>query len=268
MSSSSKRKERTLRPLYSNAGIEADYRKRLIALIEAMQNSIVYWLYISYRANEPEIKMAMDALPANALRKSVKQLSKQWSKRFNDMAPKLARYFATQVSRRSDKTLQRILKQGGISVEFKMTKAQRDVMRATVNANVALIRSIPQQYLHQVEGMVMRSVQEGRNLSDLSKDLKKQFGITKRRAALIARDQNNKASSALSRVRRLELGIDEAIWIHSGGGKHPRPTHVRNDGKRFNIKKGWWDPAIKRYTWPGVEIGCRCVDRPVIAGFS
>jgi SPP1 gp7 family putative phage head morphogenesis protein len=141
-------------------------------------------------------------------------------------------------------------------------------MRATVNANVALIKSIPQQYLHQVEGMVMRSVQEGRNLGDLSKDLQKQFGVTKRRAALIARDQNNKATAALSRVRQLDLGIEQAIWMHSGAGKHPRPTHVRNNGKKYNIAKGWFDPAVKRFIHPGTEIDCRCVSRPVIPGFS
>ncbi len=263
-----KPKEKVLRPLHPNAGVEVEYRKRLLALIEAMDRSIRYWLLISYRVNEPEIRMAMDALPATELKKSVKKLTRQWNKQFNEASVKLAKYFATTVSRRSDSTLQRILRQGGISVQFKLTKAQRDVMRATVNANMALIRSIPQQYLHQVEGMVMRSVQEGRDLFTLSKDLQKQFGVTKRRAALIARDQNNKATAALSRVRQLDLGIEQAIWMHSGAGKHPRPTHVKNNGKKFDIAKGWYDPAIKKRIWPGTEISCRCVSRPVIPGFS
>lgn len=266
-----KPKEKVLRPLHANAGIEAEYRKRLTNLIEEMHCSIRYWLHITYRNNDPEIKtaiMAMDALPATELRKSIRKLTRQWTKRFNEVSPKLAKYFATTVARRSDSTLQRILRQGGISVKFKLTQPHRDVMRATVNANVVLIKSIPQQYLHQVEGMVMRSVQEGRNLHDLSKDLHKQLGVTKRRAALIARDQNNKATAALSRVRQVELGIKQAIWMHSGAGKHPRPTHVRNNGKKFDIDKGWLDPAIKKRIWPGTEISCRCVSRPVIPGFS
>lgn len=212
--------------------------------------------------------MAQDALPANMLRGSMKELRKRWERKFNDMAPQLAKYFAKVVSQRSDATLQRILKQGGMSVKFKPTKAQKDVMQAVVNENVSLIKSIPQRHLDEVEGLVMRSVQRGRSLGELSKELQQRFGVTKRRAALIARDQNNKVSGALHRVRQLELGIKEAIWIHSGGGKEPRPTHVRNDGKRYDIAKGWWDPAEKKYIVPGELINCRCVSRPVVVGFS
>src|SRR5205085_12109859 len=101
-----------------------------------------------------------------------------------------------------------------------------------------------------------------------SKELRHRFGVTRRRAALIARDQNNKVSGALHRVRQLELGIEKAIWIHSGGGKHPRPTHVRNNGKQYDVAKGWYDPAEKKFVMPGELINCRCVSRPVIAGFS
>jgi SPP1 gp7 family putative phage head morphogenesis protein len=234
-----------------------------------MQNSIVHWLVASYRENEPTlVPMAQDALPANMLRKTMKELRKRWETRFDGMALKLAEYFAKTVSRRSDSSLQRILQQGGMSVKFKTTKAQKDVLQASVHENVSLIRSIPQRHLDEVEGLVMRSVQRGRALGELSKELHKRYGVTKRRAALIARDQNNKISGALHRVRQLELGIEEAIWIHSGGGKEPRPTHVRNNGKKYSVAKGWWDPAEKKFIMPGELINCRCVARPVIAGFS
>ena len=46
-------------------------------------------------------------------------------------------------------------------VDWKMTAAQREVMEATIGEQVALIKSIPAQYLSQVEGMVMRSVAAG-----------------------------------------------------------------------------------------------------------
>lgn len=240
-----------------------------MALIDDMHASIIHWLVASYRNNEPTlIPMAQDALPANMLRKTMKELRKRWEKRFDEMAPKLAEYFAKTVSRRSDSSLQRILRQGGVSVRFKPTKVQKDVMQAAVNENVTLIKSIPQRHLDEVEGLVMRSVQRGRSLGELSKELQKRFGVTKRRAALIARDQNNKVSGSLHRVRQLELGIKEAIWIHSGGGKEPRPTHVRNNGKKYDVANGWYDPAEKKFIMPGELINCRCVSRPVIAGFS
>jgi len=260
------KKLKTYRPLHPNAGIEACYRKKLTALIDEMNRSLVYWLSASYRQNKPEI--AQDELPANALRRTMKGLRKRWERKFNDMAPKLAEYFAKIAAQRSDSTLQRIFKQGGISVKFKATKAQKEVMAAIVHDNVLLIKSIPRRHLDEVEGLVMRSVQQGRALGELSKELQKRFGVTKRRAALIARQQNNSASGALRDVRQLELGIKKAIWIHSGGGKEPRPTHVRNNGKQYDIAKGWYDPAVKKFIRPGELISCRCVSRPVIEGFS
>jgi len=161
-----------------------------------------------------------------------------------------------------------ILKKAGFTVKFKMKPAMRDIMRATVGQQVSLIKSIPSQYFTNIEGMVMRSVQTGRDLGQLTKDLQEQFGVTHRRAAFIARDQNNKATASMTRARQDELEITEAIWVHSGAGKHPRPTHVAMNGKKYDVNKGMWDPAVKRWIFPGEEINCRCFCRSVIPGFS
>ncbi len=258
--------DRILSPIHPCCGTEALYRRKLYQLIEEMRNSIEYWLSAAYKANEPVL--AQDAVPASELQNAIRKLTRRWQKRFNWAAPKLAKWFALSLADRSDKQLASILRRGGFSVKFKMTKAQRDILHATVHANVSLIKSIPQKYLNDVEGMVMRSVQTGRDLQTLQKDLLKNYKLTKRRAALITRDQNNKVTSALVRVRQIELGINKAIWVHSGGGNHPRPTHVKNSGKQYDVNKGWFDPHEKKFIFPGELINCRCVSRSVVAGFS
>jgi uncharacterized protein with gpF-like domain len=148
----------------------------------------------------------------------------------------------------------------------------RDVLDATIEENVGLIRSIPEQFHTQVQGMVMRSVTAGRDLEQLSRELRERFGVTERRAAFIALDQNNKATAAFDRVRQLEAAGDdaEAIWLHSHAGMEPRPTHLANDGKRFKVSEGWFDPApeVRRRIWPGELIRCRCRSRLVVKGFS
>lgn len=259
-------KSRAIRP---NCGLEALYRQRLRKLVDRMHESFLYWLRACYRANEPELaQIALDAVPASELRKTLRKLGRRWQKQFNEAAPKLADWFAQEVEDRSNAELRNILKRGGYSVRFTMTAAMRDVMRATINEQVSLIKSIPQRYLTNVEGLVMRSVQTGRNLEQLTNDLEKQYGVARRRAATIARSQNNIATSTMTRARQTELGIEEGIWQHSHAGKKPRPTHVAMDGKRFPLRKGMWDKAVKRYVFPGVEPGCRCTSRPVIPGFS
>lgn len=254
--------------MHPNAGIEAVYRKRLDALIREMQKSTIYWVRASYRANPPEL--AQDETPAEAMRKAIRKLSKRWLKRFDDAAPKLADWFGQAVSARSSDALRMILKDAGFSVKFTMTPAMRDVVDATVNQSVTLIKSIPAQYFAEVEGLVMRSVQVGRDLSSLTDELQARYGVTRRRAAFIALDQNNRATAAMNRARQIEVGIDENIWVHSGGGRHPRPTHVRagRDRIRYKVSEGWYDPALKRHIQPGEEPNCKCVGRPVIKGFS
>jgi len=268
MPSRTKKNEQALRPVHPNAGIQAAYRKSILSLVDEMNNSVRFWLKAAYRANPP--LMAQDRNPAQELRAAIRALARRWQRNFDQAGPKFADYFARSTQARSDAALRKILRDAGYSVRFEMTPAMRDVMDATIGEQVALIRSIPQQYLTQVEGLVMRSVQTGRDLGQLTKDLQEQFGVTRRRAATIARDQNNKATASMTRVRQVQLGITEAIWVHSGGGKHPRPTHMKagRDGVRYDVSKGWLDPAIGKRILPGELINCRCISRPVIAGFS
>lgn len=268
MPSSKRRNEKVLRPVHPNKGIELAFRNRLIKLIDEMNNSVVYWLKAEYRANPPV--MAQDRNPAQELRAAIRRLVARWERNFDEAAPRLAQYFATAVRSRSDAALNKILRDGGFSVKFTMTRAMKDVMDATITEQVSLIKSIPRHYLTQVEGVVMRSVQTGRDLGQLTKDLQQQFGVTRRRAATIARDQNNKATASMTRVRQVQLGITEAIWVHSGGGNHPRPTHLKagRDQQRYEVSKGWLDPAVGKHIFPGELINCRCVSKPVIKGFS
>src|SRR5262249_30275998 len=125
--------------------------------------------------------LALDRTPASFLRAAFARLRKRWEQRFDEAAERLAGWFAQTTAQRSDEQLRRILKDGGLSVRFTPTPAMRDVMQGTVQANVALIKSIPEQYLTQVEGAVMRSVQTGRDLGQLTDELQHEFRVTKHR---------------------------------------------------------------------------------------
>lgn len=251
-----KRGGKVLAPVRPNAGITVAYRKRILCLVDEMHDSFGYWIKAAYRANEPVL--AQDASPAATLQKAMRSLGRRWQRNFNEAAPKLARYFARSMSRRSEAVLKGILRDAGITVQFKMTAAMNDVLQATMAENVSLIRSIPQQYLTQVEGLVMRSVQTGRDLGTLTKELEQRYGLTRKRAAFIAKDQNNKATAALTRVRQEEAGIKQAIWVHSHAGKVPRPTHLANDGEPYDVTRGWFDPdpKVRKRIWPGELINC------------
>jgi uncharacterized protein with gpF-like domain len=273
-----KGRDKVLPGVRANPGLAAEYRKRLDRLIQEMHKSTVYWLLAAYRKNTPAITdvdpadgpLAMDEAAADTLRKTMAGLARRWTSRFDDGAEKLAAWFAQAAGKRSDAQLRAILKNAGFAVEFRMTAAQRDIISATVKANTALIKSIPVQYLGQVEQSVMRSVQVGRDVGGLAKELETHFGVTKRRAQLISRSQNELATGALNRARQLEMGITEAIWCHSHGGKKPRPSHVKAGSEKqvYDVEKGWWDPDEQQFILPGQLINCRCFSRSIIKSFA
>ena len=110
----------------------------------------------------------------------------------------------------------------------------------------------------------MRNYTSGRNVRAMAEEIRGRYKVASNRAWLIARDQSNKANAVVQRTRQTELGIKEGIWLHSHAGKTPRPTHVAMNGKRYEIAKGMYDSAVKKWILPGELIACWCQGRSVL----
>lgn len=211
---------------------------------------------------------ASDAGPTKALQKALERWGSQWIKRFDLMAHKIADDFAARNQRATEAAMQGAFKRAGFTVAFKPTKASIEAYRVVAAEQVGLIKSIAQKFHTDVEAQVWESVKRGADMRTLSKKLEKTYGITRKRASLIARDQNNKAKATIEAVRHQQLGIKQAIWMHSHAGKEPRPTHVRMNGRLYDLETGMYDSDEGRYVHPGELINCRCTMRPYIPGFG
>lgn len=255
-------KPRIARAVWPNAGTRARYQKQMLREIGRMAASVEHWLPAQYRKEPPVL--AEDASPADEMRRRLNKLRERWQDRFDAMAPTVAESFLRNQFKGTDVAMRAALKDAGWSVEFTMTPAVRDAFQASLAENVSLIRSIPEHYFTQVEGIVMRSYAAGRDLHTMVKDLKTLYPKAADRAVLIARDQSNKCNATVQRARQKELGITEAIWVHSHAGKEPRPTHVAMNGKRYKVDQGMWDKDIQAWILPGQLINCRCQSRSVL----
>lgn len=254
----------TLKAVRPNLGVEMAYRRKMDALIDDMNKSILHWLSTAYNDNPPA--MAQDASPANAMRAVMKKLARRWIKQFDEASVKIADAFATETRDVAEMTMKKALKDAGFTVPFTQSPAMKDAFDSVVGENVALIKSIPSQQFDKIESAVMRSVQAGRDLNTLQSELLALGAKSKNRAAFIARDQSNKATAVMSKARRLSLGLTQAKWVHSGGGVHPRPTHVAANGKLYDVAVGCLIDG--KYIMPGEEPNCRCQSRAVIPGFD
>ncbi len=133
-----------------------------------------------------------------------------------------------------------------------------DQLKLFAAQNSTLIKSLPDQELERVAGAVERGLQQGLRFTEVSKEIQKSFGITHRRATLIARDQTTKLNASLTKLRQEEVGVEEYIW-QTSGDERVRATHRANDGKKFR-----WDTPPKTTGHPGHDVNCRCVARPVL----
>lgn len=253
---------KTARAVRPNAGVRLAYQRQLEKLVRDMAHSVEYWLEAAYKNNAP--LMAQDALPSNELKKRIAELSKRWVAKFDDMAQKIAERFVKQGKQTTDAAFMSALRDAGWTVQFKPSRMVQDAMNATIAENVSLIKSIPSQYFTQVEGIVMRGVSAGRDLKQITDELQARYGITARRAANIAKDQADKVTATITKARRLELGITQAIWVHSGAGREPRPSHVKagRDQLVFDVSKGAYLDG--KWVQPGEEINCRCVSKSIL----
>lgn len=192
-------------------------------------------------------------------------LRERWVGTFSDAAVTIAPKFVNAVDSTATKSLKRSIGEKDLpKVKFTMTPEMKQAVDGIVAENVNLIKSIPEKYFTQVQTITLQSITRGRDLQYMTEELQKQFGVTRRRAERIAIDQNNKATAELSRVRQKSLGIKRGIWIHSGGGSHPRIKHVKAHGEEFDLDEGLPVGDNGEYVLPGQEIGCGCSWKPVL----
>jgi uncharacterized protein with gpF-like domain len=257
---------KTLDPVRPNLGIAAAYKRKLQALVDDLYAYAYARIVKTYRANPP--RMAADASSAVTMQTVMDEIAKDWKASIKAAGLLLGQHFAMTVMRQTDLSMSRILRVSGFNVQFEMTPTMLEVMKASVGEQVSLIRSIEEKFFTDIEGLVMRSVSNGRDLRYLTDELEDRYNVTRKRAAFIALDQNNKATATLNRVRQKEIGIRQAVWVHSGASHHPRPSHVKASKEHlvYDIDTG----AFLDGEWihPGEAINCRCVSRPIIPGLA
>lgn len=288
-----KRRVKTLHAIHPNEGVRSWYQRELDALLREMQTELVAVVQApasvalaqdDYFARVDGIMRADDGsnyweptrppwaydapTPNILLNAALQKWGDKWSKKFDKAAERIAKQFATKSFQAFQTSFRSELAKANFIVRFAPTRASLAAFSATVSENVALIKSIQQQYHTKVQGDVWRAVTRGSDLNKLSTTLRDSYGVTVKRAALIARDQNAKAKATIENTRRQELGITQAIWQHSSAGKEPRPSHVAMNGKVFDLKQGMYDIEVGEFILPGQLINCRCSSRAIIPGFN
>ena len=130
-----------------------------------------------------------------------------------------------------------------------------------VEYNVSLIKTIPEDSLENMRKIVYDGFNEGKTTTRIVKEIQREYGISKRRAELIARDQTAKLNGQIQRAQQQDAGIEKYIW-YTTGDQRVRRSHSELNGKMFS----WDNPPENsdgRKCHPGEDYQCRCIGRPV-----
>lgn len=140
-----------------------------------------------------------------------------------------------------------------------------DTIRGFVNSNVQAIKSVPNQYLDQVERIISEGFRSGRRAESLAGEIAERGKVTRNRARFIARDQISTLNAQLTQRRQTSLGVEQYIW-RTSLDERVRPTHANLEGTTHS----WDDPPTvgSRRVHPGEDYNCRCTPEPVIDGIE
>lgn len=296
----------TLNKIDVNAGVISWYEKELVALVKVMckvyEDKIIS-LYKSNKEQIKEIKYATDDNIGSQYRILMNKLNEVYGNYYDDKSKKASESMVKKVSALlkknlensfylfmsklddtvENKPLRKILSQfspevlnnkqkfiKAWTINSKMYSGLTTELKKTVVANnIELIKTIHSEYHKQISQALYDTIVNGKSQSELIDIIKTTGSKTTRRARLIARDQVNKTHQVLYRQELKQNGIRKAKWVHIGGGKTDRKTHITKtpyglNGAIFDLSKGLYDPAVDKNIFPAELPFCRCISVPII----
>lgn len=146
-----------------------------------------------------------------------------------------------------------------------------EALRRWVDENVLKIKSIPTETLGNMQQLILDGFVRGMPMRDIQKAIQKEYGTTKSKAVLLARDQVSTLNAQISRQQQQDAGCSKYRWSDSRDGR-VRDCHRSLDGKIFswdNPPEMWYitkksgKVMTGRRCHPGEDYCCRCVAIPV-----
>jgi len=161
-----------------------------------------------------------------------------------------------------------------------------DIIPQWVAENVDLIVTQPKNILGRMREIIQESHMQGGRVEHIARDINETYGMGKRHARLIARDQTAKLNGDISRKQQQDAGVNIYIWDTSRD-QRVRETHRRMRGlycrwDDVNVysetgEEGSWKPKAAnmanirgKFVHVEQDYQCRCTPRAVftLAGFK
>lgn len=148
-----------------------------------------------------------------------------------------------------------------LGINVYSSERMRDVIETATRLNAQLIKSVSEEHLNALAGIVYRGIQAGTRASEIEAEIG-QYAPTQARARLIARDQTAKVMGAINRADQLDHGVKYFRWV-TANDERVRPSHMAAQNRMTPYGRGvyrWDDPPLIDGvpSLPTQPINCRC----------
>lgn len=155
-----------------------------------------------------------------------------------------------------------------IRIAPEMSEAAKRRISEEYSQNMALyVKNFTEEQTKELRRQIEDMVFEGRRYESIIGLLQQQYGIARRKAHFLARQETSLLSSKIRETRYADAGIDDYEWqcVSGSSAEHPvRPMHLALKGTRqkFSAPPVVNQQGDKRN--PGEDYNCRCVARPIV----
>lgn len=242
------------RPIFVSKKVEIEYTQSLLEIVKFGHDLLKNELHLK----QP---VADGAFIGDSWWQDILNNLNQIRQKIGDFVASIAEVLAKKMLNKQKKATDEQLRkqiEKITGLDLSIILRDEDIQEAfdqALQANVQLIKSIPQQYMDKVEQVILHGVQAGQSTQQIAAEIAKIGQSTEQRAKLIATDQIAKINSRFSQIRQQNLGITHYIWSTSRD-ERVRHEHRLRDGQLF----AWDNPPSDGH--PGIAIRCRCVALP------
>ncbi len=162
------------------------------------------------------------------------------------------RQIANQVKTKAIADLTTTFEAAGVTAFKPYSGKMNQLVNATVQQNVSLVKTIPRQYHDDLQRVVTEGIRSNWTIDALENAIEERFDVAKSRTKTIAMDQTNSLYSAITRAQHSEIGLEKFRWIAVMDNR-TRPSHANLHGTIHTWESGAGG------IYPGGPINCRCV---------
>lgn len=282
-------KTKVMRAIEPNQGVQKKFQKKLFSLQKEFQLMVMQDIA---QALQDNALLALDAKPSGKSKMSpiagavsvsifvsrfIKNNLTRWSKYIRAKAKTLASWFCRSVAGSTSQAQKqalalagvphlRIKKSFGIPVinrQYVSEKAAKNLPKY-IDEVTNLISGISTGEVARLQDVLVSGLESGQSLEQIKNVLMTFKDFDAKRASRVALDQSTKINQQIQRDNAEGLGITHAVWVHVPGQYTSRQSHMRMNGKKFEINQGMYDPAVNKYVKPGELPYCRCIMRLVV----